>query len=98
MIVYIAGPMTNRPHLYRPPFFAAAERFSAAGDTPLNPAVLPKGISRPDYMSICMAIIQRAEAIYLLAGRNASDGTVAKYNLAYKPGLKILTQQCVSHK
>ncbi|HCR0223088.1 TPA: DUF4406 domain-containing protein [Klebsiella aerogenes] len=98
MIVYIAGPMTNLPQFNHPAFFTAAERLSAAGDIPLNPAVLPNGLSQADYMSICMAMLQRAEAIYLLDGWKTSDGAVAEYHLAYKLGLKILTQQCVSHK
>ncbi|HED3065059.1 TPA: DUF4406 domain-containing protein [Kluyvera ascorbata] len=96
MIVHIAGPMTNRPQFNRPAFFAAAARLRATGNIPLNPAVLPSGLSQADYMSICMAMLQRAEAIYLLDGWKNSDGAVAEYHLAYKLGLKVLTSQGVS--
>lgn len=48
MKVYIAGPMTNRPLFNRPTFFAAADRLKEAGDIPLNPAVLPDGLSSAD--------------------------------------------------
>ncbi|MFB5948408.1 DUF4406 domain-containing protein [Klebsiella pasteurii] len=96
MIVYIAGPMTNLPDFNRPAFFAAADRLLDAGDIPLNPAVLPSGLSQADYMAICMAMLQRAEAIYLLDNWKSSDGAVAEYHLAYKLGLKVLTQQYVS--
>lgn len=96
MKVYIAGPMTNRPHLNRPAFHAAAERLIEAGDIPLNPAVLPDGLSQADYMAICMSMLQRADDIYLLDGWEASAGAVAEYHLAYKLQLKVMTQQCVS--
>lgn len=96
MKVYIAGPMTNKPHFNRPAFFAAAERLAEAGDIPLNPAVLPDGLSQADYMTICMAMLQRAEGIYLLDGWEGSAGAVAEYHLAYKLQLKVMTQKCVS--
>ncbi|WOR63061.1 DUF4406 domain-containing protein [Citrobacter freundii] len=40
--------MTNRPHFNRPAFFATADRLKEAGDIPLNPAVLPDGLSSAD--------------------------------------------------
>ena len=49
MIVYIAGPMTNIPHFNRPAFIAAAKRLSRRGDIPLNPAILPDGLSQAVY-------------------------------------------------
>lgn len=96
MKVYIAGPMTNRPHFNRPAFFAAADRLKEAGDIPLNPAVLPDGLSQADYMSICMSMLQRADAIYMLNGWKGSDGAVAEYHFAFKLGLKIMTQHSVT--
>lgn len=96
MKVYIAGPMTNRPHFNRPAFHAAAERLIEAGDIPLNPALLPDGLSQADYMAICMSMLQRADGIYLLDGWEGSAGASAEYHLAYKLQLKIMTQQCVS--
>ncbi|HDG1679255.1 DUF4406 domain-containing protein [Kluyvera ascorbata] len=68
MIKYIAGPMTNRPQFNRPEFVTAAARLRAAGNIPLNPAVLPPCLSQADYMSICMTMLQCAEAINLLDG------------------------------
>lgn len=96
MIVYIAGPMTNLPEFNRPAFFAAAARLRGAGNIPLNPAVLPDGLSQANYMAICMPMLQCAEAIYLLDGWESSAGAVAEYHLAYKLGLKVLTPQSVS--
>lgn len=81
MKVYIAGPMTNRPHFNRPAFFAAADWLKEAGDIPLNPAVLLDGLSCADYM---------------LNSWKGSDGAVTEYHLAFKLGLKIMTQHSVT--
>lgn len=43
--VYIAGPMTGLPEFNRPAFFAVADRLVSAGDVPLNPAILPNGLT-----------------------------------------------------
>lgn len=96
MKVYIAGPMTNQPQFNRSAFFAAAERLIDAGDVPLNPALLPDDLSQKDYMSICMPMLQCADAIYLLDGWKSSAGTTAEYHLAYKLGLTVMTQHDVS--
>ena len=96
MIVYIAGPMTNQPQFNRPAFFAAAAQLRGTGNIPLNPAVLPDGLSQANYMAICMPMLQSAEAIYLLDGWESSAGAVAEYHLAYKLGIKVLTPQSVS--
>lgn len=45
---FIAGSMTNTPNFNRSAFFAAADRLKDAGDIPLNPAVLPDGLSSAD--------------------------------------------------
>ncbi|HHG9066570.1 TPA: DUF4406 domain-containing protein [Citrobacter freundii] len=79
--VYIAGPMTNRPRFNRPAFFDAAVRLKEAGDIPLNTAVLPDGLSSADYM---------------LNSWKGSGGAVAEYHLAFKLGLKIMTQHSVT--
>lgn len=73
--------MTNRPRFNRPAYFDAADRLKEAGDIPLNPAVLPDGLSSADYM---------------LIGWKGSDGAVAEYHLAFKLGLKIMTQNSVT--
>ncbi|PIJ50666.1 hypothetical protein BL250_07600 [Erwinia sp. OLTSP20] len=65
MKTYIAGPMSGLPEFNRRAFFAAAAEIAASGDTPLNPAVLPDGLSEADYMAISLAMLQRAE--YALA-------------------------------
>lgn len=88
--VYIAGPMTVLPDFNRPAFFAAADELAVNGDTPLNPAVLPDGLSQADYMAICIAMLQRADTILLLKGWSESAGACAELALAEKLELQVL--------
>ena len=46
MKTYIAGPMTGLPEFNRPAFNAAAKEIAASGHVPLNPAILPDGLSQ----------------------------------------------------
>ncbi len=92
MIIYIAGPMSGLDDCNRAAFNAVAKRLSFNGDTPLNPALLPHGLSQHQYMDICFAMLRSAEAIYLLKGWEASAGASAEYHYAYKMGLKVFNQ------
>ncbi|EOV0796590.1 DUF4406 domain-containing protein [Yersinia enterocolitica] len=92
MKTYIAGPMTGLPDFNRAAFNAAAKEIAASGHVPLNPAILPDGLSQPDYMCICMAMLQRADAIYMLGGWQSSAGARAEYALAEKLGMEIIFQ------
>lgn len=92
MKTYIAGPMTGLPEFNRAAFNAAAKEITASGCVPLNPAILPDGLSQPDYMCICMAMLQRADAIYMLDGWQSSAGARAEYALAEKLEIEILFQ------
>lgn len=93
MKAYIAGPMSGLPEFNRPVFFAAAAEIAAFGDIPLNPAVLPDGLSEADYMSISLTMLQCADAIYLLDGWCDSAGARAEYALAEKLGIEVLFQE-----
>lgn len=92
MRIYIAGPMTGKPDFNRTAFSLAAVRLSAQGAIPLNPAILPDGLSEADYMRIGLAMLQCAEGIYLLDGWQESAGACAEYSLAKKLGLTCLFQ------
>ncbi|AHF74807.1 hypothetical protein SOPEG_3573 [Candidatus Sodalis pierantonius str. SOPE] len=86
-VIYIAGPMTGKPDFSRTTFSLAAVRLSAQGAIPLNPAMLPGGLSEADYMRIGLAMLQCAEGIYLLDGWQDSVGACAEVALAKKLGL-----------
>ncbi|CAI1970441.1 DUF4406 domain-containing protein [Serratia marcescens] len=89
--VYIAGPMTGLPDFNRPAFFAMAECIKAAGGIPLNPAILPDGLSQAEYMDICIAMIRCATRVVFLKGWESSLGARAEMALAVKLNLHIAT-------
>ncbi len=97
MKVYIAGPMTGLPHFNRPAFQQAAINLSFEKHVPLNPAILPDGLTEADYMAIGLMMLQRAEAIYLLTGWQFSAGARAEHALALKLGLEVIEQGERSH-
>ena len=65
MKIYIAGKITGDPG-YRDKFAAAEIQLGWQGHTVLNPAELPSGMSREDYMRICFAMIDVADAVVFL--------------------------------
>lgn len=81
MIVYIAGKMTGLPGKGRAAFRAAERMLKMRGHVVLNPAVLPDGLPSEAYMPICLAMLEQAEAIYLLD--NWEDSPGAKLELAF---------------
>jgi len=97
MKIYIAGPMTGLPHFNRPAFNQAAINLSFEKHVALNPAILPDGLSEPDYMAIGLTMLQRAEAIYLLSGWQFSAGARAEHALALKLGLEVIEQRVSNH-
>lgn len=93
MKIYIAGPMTGIPELNRPAFHFEAMHLSSEGHVVLNPAKLPDGLSQPEYMDICLAMLRCADSIFLLSGWQNSAGAVAEHALAKKLNLKIIHQE-----
>lgn len=89
MKIYIAGPMSGYPDFNRSAFHSAAHRISSGGNIPLSPAILPDGLGEPDYMAICIAMLQRSDSILMLPGWEKSAGAAAEHALAKKLGLII---------
>ena len=89
-IIYIAGPMAGLKNENRPVFAEAAETLRSMGYVVLNPAVLPTGMPRERYMPICLAMLEQADAIYLLRGWEDSRGAAVEYLLAAYQGKEIL--------
>ncbi|WP_176246145.1 DUF4406 domain-containing protein [Vibrio aestuarianus] len=88
--VYIAGPMSGLPEFNRPAFHKMDVKLSNAGYAALNPALLPDGLSQPEYMDICCAMLRCCDAILMLDGWDKSQGAVAEYHLAKKLGKQII--------
>lgn len=89
MKIYIAGPMSGYPDFNRPAFNSAAHSISSGGNIPLSPAILPDGLDEPDYMAICITMLQRSDSVLMLPGWEKSAGAAAEHALAKKLGLII---------
>lgn len=76
--IYIAGPVTGDPD-YRDKFNAAECYLIVKGWRVLNPAVLPDDLDPDDYLPICMAMLDRADAVVLLRGFAHSEGAKIEY-------------------
>lgn len=72
-VIYIAGPITGVPHYYRA-FEAMEDELSGMGYIPLSPSRLPDGMSNDQYMKICLAMINAADAVIFLNGWENSNG------------------------
>ena len=80
-VVYISGPITDVPR-YWEAFEEAEDDLVVSGFIPLNPARLPRGLSNEQYMTINIAQIHAADAIYFLPGSYKSAGAVLEHHYA----------------
>ena len=81
MKVYIAGKITGNEN-YKAEFAEAEEKLRDLGHIPLNPAALPEGLEKADYMRICLAMLDSADAIAPLLSWTRSDGAASEMSLA----------------
>lgn len=83
--IYIAGKITGDPNYTIKFNMAAMELFNLAPSrhsiTVLNPATLPGGMDPDKYMPICLAMIDAADAVFMLPDWQDSNG--AKIEKAY---------------
>lgn len=87
--VYISGPMSDYEEFNRPAFNRASARITANGNIPLNPAILPDGLTQPEYMDICMAMLRCADKVLMLPDWEKSAGARVERALADKLGLTV---------
>ena len=92
MIIYIAGPMTGKPDYNFREFSIAAFMIEEKGHTAINPAMLPRNLDDKRYLPICMAMIDAADAIYMLDGWEDSLGAKAEIAYARRQGKAIIYQ------
>lgn len=89
MKVYIAGKITGNGR-YREEFAAAERKVRAMGHIALNPAALPEGMEPADYMRICMAMLDSADAIAIMRNWTESTGARIEFDYAQYVHKKVL--------
>lgn len=89
MVIYIAGKVGGLPDLGRSKFKAAEERINGLGHTAINPALLPTCMDDKRYLPICVAMIDAADAIYMLDNWTDSAGARAEYTYAVRQGKPV---------
>lgn len=73
MKIYIAGKITGDSN-YQQKFMRARKHLEKRGHIVISPAVLPGGMTPGDYMKICFAMIDVADAVYFLSDWKDSAG------------------------
>ena len=82
MKIYMAGKITGDPN-YKMKFRMAAKHIQELYPLAviLNPAELPEGMTPADYMRICFAMIDVADAVVFLP--DAAESAGARLEMAY---------------
>lgn len=85
--IYISGPITGTED-YKERFAKAKQYWEADGHNVVNPAeldgVISKDMTREDIMPVCLALLDKCDAILMLAGWEESLG--ANRELGYALG------------
>lgn len=89
MIVYLAGKISGDSN-YKDKFSAAAQNLSLQGHVVLNPATLPAGMEQADYMRICIAMIDTADAAVFLPDYQESKGAMVVRHYCQKIGKECI--------
>ena len=88
MKVYIAGKITGDPG-YKEKFGEVAEELERQGHIVLNPAELPEGMETADYMRICLAMLDCADAVMFLPDWTESKGAGVEHALCRYTGKRV---------
>jgi len=90
MTIYISGPMTGLPNLNYDAFYAKEEELTQRGWNVLNPAKVGDLSDYDMYWPIDKAMLDGADAIYMLNGWENSKGALMEYTYAAEKSLSIL--------
>lgn len=89
MKIYIAGKITGDPN-YQIKFMHARLQMERQGNIAISPAVLPEGMSPSDYMRICFAMIDVADAVAFLPDWDDSKGAKLEMEYCRYTGKQVL--------
>ena len=92
MIVYITGPMTGYDDYNRKAFYDAEIELDREGFTVINPAKMPMTMDDKQYMPICIAMVEQADAVYALKGWQNSIGALTEITYAYRQNKKVIVR------
>ena len=82
--------MTGYEDFNRPAFNDAAKQIIKDGNVPMNPAILPDGLTQAEYMQIDLAMLQVCDVLWALPGWKKSTGAKAEIALAEKLCMSIV--------
>ena len=92
MTIYIAGKMNGLPNKGRDAFWEAQITLEEQGHIVLNPAVLPDGLRPEQYLPICLAMLEQADAIYMLRNFENSPGALIEWRYAKYQGKQVILE------
>ncbi|ELH0562712.1 DUF4406 domain-containing protein [Salmonella enterica] len=86
-VVFICGPMTGYENYNRDAFMQKQMELISCGATVLNPAMLPDGLEREQYLTITRGMIRVSDVICLLPGWENSSGARQEMVYAMRRGI-----------
>lgn len=78
MKIYISGKITG-DRRYKAKFREVEKKLAAAGHIVLNPATEPEGLRPVDYMRLCFAMMEAADAVLFMQDYQDSRGTMLEW-------------------
>lgn len=88
-VVYISGAITGVAK-YWEAFESAEDDLHAMDYIPLNPATQPEGMTKAQYMRICFAMIDSADAVLFLQDWKDSAGAQLEYQYCQYIGKPVV--------